>query len=212
MRTVSRSPGRTLLPLLLSLCCFSCARPVGNEDATKSGQPVPFRDVLESAPQTTFPGSALAVPNDGSGSARGVPFHSQTLPAGTLLSVRLSEEVSTDGRGQGSTFTANLDEPIVIDGRTVLASGANVVGRVESAQASSPSDRRGYLCMTLNSIEVGGRDLSLSTSTLFAKAMAGERSGRVRDKSAVQLERGRHLTFRLSEPLSLSAQVAISTR
>ncbi len=210
MSTLSRSPGRTVLPLLLSVCCFSCAHPLGNEDAAaKSGQPVPFRDALESGPQTSS-GSALAVPNAGSPPSRGVPFHPQTLPAGTLLSVRLNEAISTDGLGQGSTFTARLDEPILVDGRTVLAPGANVVGRVESAQASSASDRRGYLCMTLNSIEVGGRDLSLSTSTLFAKGTTAERLRR--DKLAVRLEQGRHLTFRLTEPLSLNGQVAISSR
>jgi hypothetical protein len=213
MRTLSRSSGRTLLPLLLSLCCFSCARPVGNEDAaTKSAQPVPFRNSLEAGSQTTPSPSALAVPNAGSGPTRGVPFHPQTLPAGTLLSVRLNEAISSDNRGQGSAFTASLDEPIVVDGRTVLAPGANVSGRVESAQASSLSDRRGYLCMKLNSIEVGGRDLSMSTSTLYAKGTSGARSRIERDKSLVQLERGRHLTFRLSEPLSLSIPVGISTR
>jgi hypothetical protein len=212
MRTVSRLPGGTLLPLVLSLCCFSCAHPVANEDAAaKSGPPVPFRDALESA-QTSSPGSALAVPGDGSSPTRGVPFQHPILPAGTLLSVRLNEAISADSRGQGSTFTASLDEPIMMDGRTALASGANVVGRVESAQASSPSDRRGYLCMTLNSIEVGGRDLSVSTSTLFAKGTTGAHSGRDPDKSAVQLERGRHLTFRLSEPLSLSVPLAVSSR
>jgi hypothetical protein len=213
MRTVSRSPGRILLPLLLSLCCFSCAHPIGNDDASaRSGQPVPFRDSLESGAQTPSPASTLAVPGDGSGQARGVPFHPQTLPAGTLLSVRLKEAVSGKGRGQSSTFTASLDEPIVMDGRTVLADGVKVAGRVESAQTSSPADGRGFLCLTLDSIEVGGRDVSVRTSTLFAKGTTGVHSGRDHDNSAVQLEQGRHLTFRLTEPLLLNGQVAISSR
>jgi len=212
MRTVSRSPGRTLLPLLF-LCCFGCARPIGNDDASaKSRQPVPFRDALESGAQTTSSASTLAVPQDGSTPARGVPFHPQNLPAGTLLSVRLNESVSTGSRGQSSTFTASLDEPIVIDGRTVVASGANVSGRVESSQSSSPSDGHGYLCLRLDSIEVGGRDLSLRTSILFAKGTTGRDLGRNRNGLIVRVEQGRHLTFRLTEPLPLSGQVAISSR
>jgi hypothetical protein len=211
MRTVCRSPGRALL-LLLSLCCFGCARPIGNEDAAgKTGRPVPFRDGLASGAQTSSPGSALAVPDGGFAPSRGVPFHSQNLPSGTLLSVHLNAAISSGDRAQDLSFTASLDDPIVIDGRTVVARGANVNGRVESAQSSAQSDGRGYLCLTLDSIEVGGRDLPVSTATLFAKGLTQEHSGRVK-KLSVLVEQGRHLTFRLTSPLSLSAPVAISQR
>lgn len=214
MRIVSRSPGRTLLPLLLSLCCFGCARPIGNEDAAgKTGQPVPFRNTVESGVQTSSSsGSGLDVPQDGFSPSRGVPFHSLNLPSGTLLSVRLNAAISSEVRGQDSSFTASLDEPIVIDGRTIVARGANVTGRVDSAQNSGRSDGRGYLCLTLDSIEVGGRDLSVSTSTLFAKGTSTVLSDRHEKGLIVRVEQGRHLTFRLTAPLSLNPQVAISRR
>lgn len=212
MRTVSRSPGRTLLPLLLSLCCFGCARPFGSDDAGKTGPPAPFRDAAESGPQTSSSsGSTLDVPQDGSGSNRGVPFHTQDLPTGTLLSVRLNQTISSEHRGQETTFTASLDDPIVIDGRTVVGRGASVIGRVESAKSSMREDRRGYLCLTLNSIAVGGRDLPVSTSTLYAKGATAEHLGR-RDGVSIRVEQGRHLTFQLTAPLSLGGQVAISRR
>jgi hypothetical protein len=212
MRTISRSPERALLPLLLCLCCFGCARPIGSDDAGgKTGRPVPFRDAVETGAQTSSSsGSTLDVPPDGSGPNRGVPFHSQNLPSGTLLSVRLNEAISAEGRGQDSSFTASLDEPIVIDGRAVVARGANVTGRVESAQSSDRADGRSYLCLTLNAIEVGGRDLPVSTSTLFAKGTTTEHSGRHDKGLNVRVEQGRHLTFRLTAPLSLSTQVAMS--
>lgn len=212
MRTVSKSPKRTLFPLLLSLFYFGCARPIGNGDANKTGQPVPFRDGFESTAQTSSSGAALAVPQDGAIPTRGIPFRSQNLPSGTLLSVHLNEAISDEDHGHDSSFTASLDEPIVIDGRTVVASGANVFGRVDSAQSSSQADGRGYLCLTLDSIEVGGRDLPLSTSTLFARATNQEYSGRHDKGSSVRVEQGRHLTFRLTAPLSLNAPVAMSQR
>lgn len=213
MRTIRRSPGRALLALLLSLCGFGCARPVGNEDAGgKTGRPVPFRDVLEPGAQTSPSGSALAVPQDGFAPSRGVPFQSQNLPSGTLLSVHLNAPISSEDRGPDSNFTASLDDPIVIDGRTVVARGANVIGRVESAQSSTQSDRRGYVRLTLDSIEVGGRDLPVSTSPLFAKGMPQEHPGHREKGLSVRVEQGRHLTFQLTAPLSLSAPVAISQR
>lgn len=211
MRMVCRLRIRTLMPLLFSLCCVGCARPLGNRDgAPQGGQPVPFRG--DAGDTATVSAPSLAVPDNASAPGE-VPFHAQTLPSGTLLSVRLNDAISSDGREDGRSFTATLDEPVVIDGKTVLPRGINVAGRVESAERSSPENRRGYIRLTLNSIELGGRDLSVSTSSLFAKGNVGVHpiQGQVGSKT-VRLEQGRRLTFRLSEPLNLSSQVAISRR
>lgn len=213
MRIVSRSLGRTLLPLLFCFCCVTCARPIGNDDAAgKTAPPVPFRNAVDSGAQAnSSSGSTLNVPQDGSVPGRAVPFHSPTLPSGTLLSVHLNESISAEDRGEDSSFTASLDEPIVIDGRTVVARGANVTGRVDSAQSSSRSDGRGYLCLTLDAIEVGGRDLSVSTSPLFAKGTSTVRLSQNEKGLVVRVEQGRHLTFQLTAPLSLNTQVAMSS-
>jgi hypothetical protein len=212
MRTISRPQARTLVPLLVSLCCIGCARPRSNEQAgAKPSQDVPFRSTADSTPAASASDSSLAVPSESSGPPRDVPFHPQNLPPGTLLNVRLNDAISASSPGTSSNFTATLDEPVVIDGRTVLPRGATVAGQVESPQRSSSFERRGYLRLTLNSIEVGGRDLLVSTSTLFARGTISQAPGRNRG-STVQLEPGRRLTFRLSEPLSLSGQVAISRR
>lgn len=211
MRTVSRPPVRVPLSLLICLCCLGCAHPGNQNSAAKSSQPAPFRDLGDSAVAANPSESSLAIPQEGAGPPRDLPFHSRNLPAGTLLSVRLNDAISADGRA-GATFTATLDEPIVIDGRMLVPRGAAVAGQVESAERTNPSDRRGYLRLMLNSIEVGGHDLTLSTSTLFAKGALGNAQGPPYGGSAVQLESGRRLTFRLTEPLSLSGQVAISRR
>jgi hypothetical protein len=212
MRTVSKPPARTLLALLILLCGFGCAHPANQNTAAKSGQEVPFRDLGDSPVAMTPSESSLAIPQDGAGPPRDVPFHPRNLPAGTLLSVRLNDAISADGRRAAVSFTATLDEPIMIDGRTAVPRGATVAGQVESAERASPSDRRGYLRLTLNSIEVGGRDVSLSTSTLFARGAVGKLQVHPYGSSTVQLEQGRRLTFRLTEPLFLSGQVAVSRR
>jgi hypothetical protein len=210
MQTVSRPQARVFLPLLICLCSLGCAHPANQNPAAKSNQPAPFRDLGDSAVAATPWESSLAIPQEGAGPPRDLPFHPRNLPVGTLLSVRLNDAIS-DGRA-GATFTASLDEPIVIDGRILVPRGAAVAGQVESAERTNPSDRRGYLRLTLSSIEVGGRDLTLSTSTLFAKGALGKAQGPLYVGSKVQLESGRRLTFRLTEPLFLSGQVAISRR
>jgi len=64
------------------------------------------------------------------------PARKVTLTAGTLLPVRLIETVSSDRNHPGDTFTASLEEPLVIDGFVIAEKGARVDGRiVTTAQA-----------------------------------------------------------------------------
>ncbi len=53
-----------------------------------------------------------------------------TLPAGTLLTVRLIDPLSTDHNQAGDGFTATLTQPLVADGMVVARRGQMVVGRV----------------------------------------------------------------------------------
>lgn len=198
--------------LLILLCCIGCAHPLGNEQVgAKASQQVPFRDTAD-APGAPVSDSSLAVPTEGGLPPRDVPFHPQNLPQGTLINVRLNRGISTTTPGTTTNFTATLDEPVIVDGRTVLPRGVTVSGQVASSPPhSSPSERGGYLRLTLTSIEAGGHDLSVSTSTLFARGTIGPSPDGNR-VSTVQLEEGRRLTFRLSEPLVISGQVAMSRR
>jgi outer membrane lipoprotein SlyB len=54
--------------------------------------------------------------------------------AGTLLSVRLAETLSTDKVKAGDAFTATLDRPLVVDGLVIAERGTRLEGRVVEAQ------------------------------------------------------------------------------
>ncbi len=59
-----------------------------------------------------------------------------TLTAGTLLSTRLGETLSTEKLVAGDSFTGTLDRPLVVDGLVIAERGARVEGRViESEKA-----------------------------------------------------------------------------
>ena len=59
-----------------------------------------------------------------------------TLDVGTVLSVRLIEALSSDRNHPGDTFTASLDEPLVVEGMVIAEKGARVEGRiVDTTQA-----------------------------------------------------------------------------
>jgi len=53
-----------------------------------------------------------------------------TIRAGTYVTVRVNEILSSDRSMVGDAFTATLTKPIVVDGVVVAQRGQNVTGRV----------------------------------------------------------------------------------
>jgi len=73
---------------------------------------------------------------------------SVTGPAGTLLSVRLGETISTEKVQAGYAFTATLDKPLVVDGLVIAERGAKVEGRV--IEAEQPGRVRGVASLAIH--------------------------------------------------------------
>lgn len=94
---------------------------------------------------------------------------SVTVPAGTVLAVRLQNTVSSATASAGDTFDAVLDEPLIVKGQTVAEKGASVTGRVVEAKSSGRLHNSGYIRLTLTSMEVNGKLVPVQTSSLFAK-------------------------------------------
>jgi len=57
-----------------------------------------------------------------------------TVKPGTYVTVRMNQWLSSDRNQQGDTFTATLDQPVVVDGVVVAQRGQTVYGRVSEAQ------------------------------------------------------------------------------
>jgi hypothetical protein len=53
-----------------------------------------------------------------------------TIPAGTLLSIRVDQSLSTSSNQTGDSFRATLDQPIVVDSFVIAERGSRVEGRV----------------------------------------------------------------------------------
>lgn len=92
-----------------------------------------------------------------------------SLPAGTPVTVRLQTPVSSAASEVGEIFDAVLDEPLVVDGQTVAPRGAAVRGKVTIARHSGRLHHPGELGLTLVSVSVGGQDVPLDTSHIYAK-------------------------------------------
>ena len=134
--------------------------------------------VLLSAGCAKFPGAADAAPPADaaadSAAAQAAPFAGQkaqaalVVPAGSVLSVRLQQSLSSASARSGDRFDAVLDEPLVVEGKTIAERGSAVSGRVVAARSSGRMHDSGYLRLTLESVTLKGKELPLETSSVFA--------------------------------------------
>lgn len=201
MSRFRRSVG--LWPIALALLATpSCSRPGEVPTVDGAAQPgqAPFHDDAPT-PVDPVPASANTAPV--------LPFHdSDHLPVGTLLTVRLKEAISPGTPGAPESFEGTLDEPVVIQGKTLLPRGAVVSGRVESFRTSRLKPARGYIRLTLESVQSDTLDLPLQTASLFVRPTPQQDAS----DSTVRLDKGHRLTFRLSEPVYLVTQRAQAFR
>ena len=147
-----------ILVMALTPACSRQPNLLAPSSGPVSGRPLPFEN--PSVEGGNYPTASLS---------------SSSLPPGTLLTVRIRSAVSSATCHAGDSFAALLAEPLVLDGQTVLAQGAEVTGRVVAAKASSQFDP-GYLRLRLTGISLGGQPVGLETSSVFLKG--GSRSVR----------------------------------
>ncbi len=98
-----------------------------------------------------------------------------TVPAGTAVSIRLQNEISSASNRPGDKFAAVLDEPIKVDGKTVAPRGAAVQGRVVAARSSGRLHNSGYLRLSLVSVAMNGKAVPVHSSSVFAMGGANKK-------------------------------------
>ncbi len=143
----------------------------------------------------------------------GMPFRSgaqsRVLAAGTLVTVELDRSLSAAKVHAGDQFAASVAAPLTVDGETLVERGSPVVGSVEIAQVeTNGAQAPGYFRLTLDAMTVGGRLISLRTSSLYTRGTIQPNgfSG-----SSAGVQKGRRLTFRLTAPVAFE-DPAISHR
>lgn len=91
------------------------------------------------------------------------------VPAGTLVTIRLKNVLSSATAVSDEPFEAELDEPIIVYGRMVAERGTRVRGRVVDAKPMTQMQAPGYLRLALSSIVIQGKPASVRTSSSFLK-------------------------------------------
>ena len=121
-------------------------RPV---ETARAEEPAPARDF--SSPE---PAAAPAPP----------PVQKITVPDGTLLSVRLVDEIDSETAQDGEVFRGTLNAPIVVDDQTVIPGDADIEGRVVQVQSAGRFKGQSLLTLELNKIMYNGRSYNIKTN------------------------------------------------
>jgi hypothetical protein len=100
-----------------------------------------------------------------------------TLAEGSLLSVRVNEALSTTKNKAGDTFSASLEQPLVVDGLVVAEKGAWVQGRVVEAVESGKVKGLAQLKIELVQLETSDKQrVKLETASFERAAEASTKS------------------------------------
>ncbi|HZT33825.1 MAG TPA: hypothetical protein VFA33_28305 [Bryobacteraceae bacterium] len=89
-----------------------------------------------------------------------------TLPAGTNFVVRLIDSVDSEKNRIGQTFAASMDEPVIVDGNSVIPRGADVVVKLVDDKESGKLTGTTVLTLDLVSVKVNGQVVDVNTQSV----------------------------------------------
>lgn len=96
------------------------------------------------------------------------------------MTVRMIDSVDSERDKVGQTFRASLDEPLMINGETVLARGADVLMKLVDQKQSGKIQGETALTLDIVSVTVDGRPIDVNTAEVTqASAARGSRSTKV---------------------------------
>ncbi len=88
------------------------------------------------------------------------------LPAGTNIDIRMIDGVDSEVNTVGQTFKASLDQPVIVNGVTVIPRGADATVRLVDQKESGKFTGRSALTLNLTSVTVNGRPVDINTQTV----------------------------------------------
>ena len=140
------------------------AQPVAQPGAQPGGPP----SSEQQAPKPSAVGQPYdtpsAPPPNSAANYERVPSNTVSIPAGTILDVRLEQTLDTKRNRPGDRFTATLTRPIILDGRTVIPRGTPCTGHLTESKPSGRFKGRALMSLSLDSFDLNGRHHEIRTT------------------------------------------------
>jgi hypothetical protein len=99
-----------------------------------------------------------------------------TVPAGTQLSIRMTDEVDSEKAQVGDVFHGSISAPVSIDDQTVIPTTADVEGRVVDVKSAGRFAGGSLLTLQLTKLTMNGKSYSIS-SDQWSKSGTGKGKG-----------------------------------
>jgi hypothetical protein len=102
------------------------------------------------------------------------------IPSGTSITVRMIDGVDSEQSRLGQTYRASVDEPVVVNGQTIISRGADCVTRLVEDQNSGKFAGRTVLKLDLQQVMVNGRLIDVTSGDVTqASSSRGARTAKV---------------------------------
>jgi len=102
------------------------------------------------------------------------------IPSGTAITVRLVDKVDSNVARLGQTFRASVDEPVLLNGQTVIPRGADTLVKLVEDQQSGKFEGKTVLTLVLTDITINGQTIDTTTSDVSqASSSRGARTAKV---------------------------------
>ena len=148
----------------------------GSTPSTGAGAPAPAAGAA--SPTVTETAREKAADALSAAAAAVKPKRKIELAPGTVVAVRTTRALSTVRDRANDTFTATLDEPVVVNDIEVLPHGTRFTGHVTTSQESGRLEGRAVLGITLDAFEFNGEQYPIETS-VNTKATEGHKKRNV---------------------------------
>jgi hypothetical protein len=102
-----------------------------------------------------------------------------SVPAGTAVNVRLTQDIDVDTSKAGQTFKAIVDDPVMIGGSVVIPRGASAVLQAVNVEQSRRAKGSDKISLKMNTIGFGGMVYEVTTAYVESKGKGeGRRTAR----------------------------------
>ncbi len=156
----------SLAPILLLVACSRSdqragqAAPVGYAQAS-AATPAPVASAAD-VPAPPVPAATVGDPEP----VAPASVTRVAIPAGTPISVRIDQTVSTQQSRAGDPIRATLIRAVVVGGATVIPAGTTFNGHVTLSDASGRLKGRAHIGVALDSFHVNGRRYAIHTNSV----------------------------------------------
>jgi hypothetical protein len=146
-----------------------------NQPPQNAEQPAASQPASPTAPAPGTPNATPAAPANNPPPAPAPPPEpvTYTIPAGTRVTVRLAQTISSNTAHEGDAFDATVTSPIIVKGKTLVPTGSTASGTVIAANSRGKFKGAAALSLRLQSLRVNGTRTPVDSNT-WSRTISGK--------------------------------------